>query len=296
MTFTELLPAERLVELLKDKTQRQIAQDMGCSQTLIYKLIKRYNLPKVRRRQYKQIKPMLGNRYGSLKVVALIPLSDAGKKEKAKWLCKCDCGGQTVVSGTHLRSDATISCGCAVRRIGKGWKGCGDIGSSLWSSYAWKAKNRDLEFSVSLAYGWQVYLDQAGQCAISGLPINFSVGTKKSRLNRTASLDRINGELGYVIGNIQWVHKSVNIMKGCFDEEYFLQMCRTVAKYRNKPDEHVKTDWYLDANYPANGRSGSRKKFLDNPKVQFDGKPLDRVSGTTSNGSPSRKSNNAKTG
>lgn len=30
-----------------------------------------------------------------------------------KYLCKCDCGTRTIVSGSHLRAGTTKSCGCA---------------------------------------------------------------------------------------------------------------------------------------------------------------------------------------
>ena len=29
-----------------------------------------------------------------------------------KWKCKCDCGNEIIVSGKHLRSGNTKSCGC----------------------------------------------------------------------------------------------------------------------------------------------------------------------------------------
>lgn len=47
---------------------------------------------------------------------------------------------------------------------------------------------------------------------------------------RTASLDRIDSSGSYRIGNVQWVHKDVNRMKNDFDQDYFVKMCRLVAK------------------------------------------------------------------
>lgn len=50
-----------------------------------------------------------GNRYGRLKV-----LKEAGlnKNNLVMWLCRCDCGEQTIVSGHNLRRGRTNSCGC----------------------------------------------------------------------------------------------------------------------------------------------------------------------------------------
>ena len=36
----------------------------------------------------------------------------ASGKPSARWLCKCDCGNETIVSGTKLKKGTTKSCGC----------------------------------------------------------------------------------------------------------------------------------------------------------------------------------------
>jgi len=50
-----------------------------------------------------------GNRYGRLVIIERAP---NGKHGAARWLCQCDCGGQTVAAGNSLRSGHTKSCGC----------------------------------------------------------------------------------------------------------------------------------------------------------------------------------------
>jgi hypothetical protein len=49
---------------------------------------------------------MIGQRFGRLLVV---------ERAKGGWLCQCECGTQTVVSGSRLRNGHTSSCGCLVR-------------------------------------------------------------------------------------------------------------------------------------------------------------------------------------
>lgn len=52
----------------------------------------------------------IGKRYGRLIVKSL---SDMRSKEKRlHWVCLCDCGVTTIVSGKDLRSGHTVSCGC----------------------------------------------------------------------------------------------------------------------------------------------------------------------------------------
>ena len=45
----------------------------------------------------------------------------------------------------------------------------------------------------------------------------------------TASLDRIDSKKGYIKGNLQWVHKDLNIMKNSYPNQYFIEMCKKVA-------------------------------------------------------------------
>lgn len=53
----------------------------------------------------------LGNRYGRLLVVAL-HVRPKDSRNRAYWICKCDCGNEKSVLGSHLRSKAIVSCGC----------------------------------------------------------------------------------------------------------------------------------------------------------------------------------------
>lgn len=46
----------------------------------------------------------------------------------------------------------------------------------------------------------------------------------------TISLDRIDSTKGYIEGNVQWVHKSVNIMKSTLTQEQFINFCKLVAE------------------------------------------------------------------
>jgi hypothetical protein len=53
---------------------------------------------------------MTGQRFGKLVVLRVY-----GKRKQAiYWLCQCDCGRTTRVSGSNLRTGSTRSCGCGV--------------------------------------------------------------------------------------------------------------------------------------------------------------------------------------
>jgi hypothetical protein len=51
---------------------------------------------------------LTNERFGSLVAQSRVCVKPGG----AMWLCKCDCGEEATVRAAHLRSGATVSCGC----------------------------------------------------------------------------------------------------------------------------------------------------------------------------------------
>lgn len=70
----------------------------------------------------KRVVDIVGNRYGRLTVLCFSKTFN----HHAYWLCKCDCGNETVVEGRDLRKGNTKSCGCLKRTKNKNGlkKGC----------------------------------------------------------------------------------------------------------------------------------------------------------------------------
>lgn len=50
-----------------------------------------------------------GKRFGRLSVIEFSHTTNYGK---SMWKCRCDCGREKIVMGSHLTSGATQSCGC----------------------------------------------------------------------------------------------------------------------------------------------------------------------------------------
>lgn len=55
------------------------------------------------------IKDLTGLRFGLLTVINRVENSAAGR---ARWLCRCDCGGEKTVASAELNRGRTRSCGC----------------------------------------------------------------------------------------------------------------------------------------------------------------------------------------
>jgi hypothetical protein len=57
---------------------------------------------------------LTGRRFGRLTVVSrVVSLSD----RRTRWVCRCECGGETVTSTKHLRRGKARSCGCLRREL-----------------------------------------------------------------------------------------------------------------------------------------------------------------------------------
>jgi len=166
---------------------------------------------------------LTGRTFGRLVVLA----RDHSRSKFTRWLCQCQCGKQTSVLATNLISGASQSCGCLHNELlgARRWTGHGKISGQHWAHIQRQAKERNLEFRLSITEAWQIFLNQHERCALSGMRLSF--GKPK-----TASLDRINSRAGYTKVNCQWVHKVINRMKGSLDERTFISFCSAVSASR----------------------------------------------------------------
>lgn len=138
--------------------------------------------------------------------------------------CRCECGREFVAKGCDLNKNKVKTCGCHMIR--KDYSDSGEIQyhyiRNIWS----RAIEKGLDFNLTGEYIWQLFLSQDRKCALTGLSLTPPTNTVTAF---TASLDRIDSSNGYVIGNVQWVHKWINIMKWDLSQSEFINMCRLVA-------------------------------------------------------------------
>lgn len=172
-----------------------------------------------------------GQRFGRLKVIKLDRLERKSNGTYTYWLCVCDCGNTKSVDGSGLKTGKTRSCGCLNKETNskRFWKGCGELSGKYMAQIRCRAKRYNRECSVSIKDCWNQFLKQKGICAMSGVTITLTRNNK----NQTASLDRIDSSKGYVKGNIQWIHKELQLMKSDLSEESFVNWCKTIAEYRS---------------------------------------------------------------
>jgi hypothetical protein len=156
-------------------------------------------------------------------------------------LCECECGKQKEVRGCKLIRGDIKSCGCHRNKWDRtntwSWKGCGEISGRYWAILQKSAKIRDIEFNLSIEYAWDLFLQQNRKCALTGSEI-FFVRNYQRAGRQTASLDRINSDLGYIQGNVQWTHVDINILKNDFSQDQFIKLCTAVGECQKRKDRN----------------------------------------------------------
>ncbi|MFZ9876749.1 MAG: hypothetical protein ACO3EY_06820 [Candidatus Nanopelagicales bacterium] len=142
---------------------------------------------------------------------------------------QCSCGFETTIQSWTLETNKTKSCvKCAYK---KKFKGYGEISDTYFTRLKRAAIQRKHVFDITIKYIWELFLKQNRRCAISGQLLKLT--NSNHFKTQTASLDRIDSSKGYIVGNIQWVHKRINIMKMDLPEEEFLHFIKEIYEFNH---------------------------------------------------------------
>lgn len=147
---------------------------------------------------------------------------------------QCYCGKQFIAKPKDIFRRHRKSCGCYQLSKPSHYKGTKNIGQDYFVSITkgLKRKSKTLEFNLTIEYLQQLLEDQNFKCALSGIEISDKPIGNNNRSLRTFSLDRIDSSKGYIIGNVQWVHKTVQKMKMDLSQEEFIYFCQQIAKHK----------------------------------------------------------------
>ena len=206
------------------------ADKNGVAKTTLQRHLKKLGISRKYTKRIKKFKDIQGKRFGKWSVIE----PQEAEQGRVLWLCKCECGNKQKIRESHLLNGKSQMCGsCAMTgERSCSWKGCGKLSGTYWKrlkANALRRKSGSLEFSISINYAWKVYQLQNEKCALSGIDIPMPDKVEQGFI---ASLDRIDSSKGYVEGNIQWVHKDVNVMKWNLDQNYFLTLCKFITENR----------------------------------------------------------------
>lgn len=165
----------------------------------------------------------------------LTVLSDTGMRKTRRpiWLCQCECGKKTKVLSKYLLTGDTRSCGCLQNPKGNAHNRTGykSVNGSYWYHIKQNAVKRGIPFEITAQQAYELWKKQENKCAVSGLPIMIVDSYRDDGTKQTASIDRIDSLKGYIVDNIHWVDKRINVMKNRWSMDEFLYLCKTIVEF-----------------------------------------------------------------
>lgn len=179
---------------------------------------------------------MINQKVGYLTIMAKIS-KISSQSIRQFYVCKCDCGKIVERQVSYITKSSTtnriLSCGCKHpnKKLGNQsatWRGCGQVSAGYIDSLKIRAKRKNIEFNITPKYMWELFVKQDQKCAISGVVITLSESRRTDQI-MTASIDRIDPTKGYIEGNVQWVHVTINYMKHALTNDEFLDWCKIVV-------------------------------------------------------------------
>ena len=97
-----------------------------------------------------------------------------------------------------------------------------------------RIRNRYKNYDIDVKYLKEIWDKQDGICPYTGIKMILK-GHSKKEMNPLyiASVDRIDSNLGYVVGNIQWVCAPINYMKSNLSNDQVLELCKIIQQHFN---------------------------------------------------------------
>ena len=219
---------EELQKIIYDsRSWREIGRKLNRKSDTVKKYAQKHNLD-IDNLEKSWVEKEIGKKYGKLTILEGIKKENGNNYTKFK--CLCDCGRSRIVRRASLLSGAVTCCSIA-RHENSGenhynFSGYKKLSGNYFNRIKKSAEKRNLDFNITKKYIYDLFLEQKGRCSYTDLELHLtSIGGE----NQTASLDRIDSSKGYVKGNVQWVHKKINIIKWGLSEDEFIKYCHLVS-------------------------------------------------------------------
>lgn len=155
----------------------------------------------------------IGETYNGRRIIA----TKVGKNANGSWaytaIC-LKCYKKLIASPLQIKSSKCI---CqTTKNTGR------FLSIKEYNDIKYKANKRNIDFNISIKYLRNLFKQQKYKCCYSNRKLTFN--SKKKR--GTASLDRIDSNKGYIVGNVHWVHKDVNLAKQSLTEIEFANLIK----------------------------------------------------------------------
>lgn len=190
-------------------------------------------------------KDLSGMRFGMLVVEKVDHIIEKKNKEGKHlsfvryWRCRCDCGGSTVIRGSHItgikgrEKSITRSCGCERLKFqhGEKWRAKsvkpGTAFRRCLDQYKANAKNRGLLWDLT---DEQFRHLTTSPCQYTGeLPSTVQRAKSGEEYTRNG-IDRVDNSKGYSVDNCVPCSPVINQMKADLPLGRFLELCKKVSE------------------------------------------------------------------
>lgn len=170
-----------------------------------------------------------GQKFGKLTV---LKRDDNGKPDSAQWICRCECGNETVVYAHALRSGHVRSCGCLQKgedaRTSKESKKEATFNRIL-AQYIKHAKEAEREFLLTKEEFRELISSNCYYCGRSP----SQVARHRHTTIQYTGIDRIDNSKGYTLDNVRPCCKWCNVAKLNTSEEEFLLKIKAIYEHLN---------------------------------------------------------------
>jgi hypothetical protein len=147
---------------------------------------------------------------------------------------KCDCGTERSVISKNITRKVSLSCGCLQKEVaaiqgGFNKKPAGvQARNAKYASYRKNAKYRDYSFDLTKDEFTDIILKPCLYCG-------SHLGNREKSKNDNGDfeytgIDRVDNSIGYTLDNSVPCCKFCNLAKRDNSQEYFIEMCKKVAK------------------------------------------------------------------
>jgi len=93
-----------------------------------------------------------------------------------------------------------------------------------------RAKYRNQEVNITLDDLLEQWTKQDGICPYTGAKLIHPIRIKNEGLIYMASLDRVDSNIGYIKGNIQFISAAANLAKNNMIHKQMVEFCKLIAE------------------------------------------------------------------
>ena len=108
------------------------------------------------------------------------------------------------------------------------------FGNNIIKDSIKRAKKNSWQYDINKEYMLALWESQQGKCAISGVPLQMISWSQSNKNPYRASLDRIDNDKGYVVGNVRLVTHWINNAKSTWSDDVFYEFMKNTHLTKKK--------------------------------------------------------------